>query len=268
MTTLVHQIHKSRVNLLKCLDSVHFDVQPYKDVDFATIHQMCASQHAGLLHMVLHKKDRPPEGEGEGETDRETDRETDGSDSDASSSASSNERAGGRAGRQEEKNDPVANSRARVFVHYHVQSQSSTTKATTFKPNNLYELIDEYKIKHDLQTVDNLTVVIMHDVTDSMHKILSQIWENDRVFVNVFSLSQLQFCILEHTYVPKHVPLSHREKARVYETFYVKQDSDLPEISRFDPAAKAVALRPGQLCQILRPNKNSIVETHFYRMCV
>ena len=148
-----------------------------------------------------------------------------------------------------------------------MQTQSAAAKATTFKPTHLYELIDKYKIEHDMQTVDTLTVIIMHDVNETMHKTLSQIWENERVFVNVFSLNQLQFPILEHTLVPKHIPLSNQAKAAVYAKYYIQNDNNLPEISRFD-VAKYVALRPGQLCQILRPNKNAIVEEHFYRICV
>lgn len=242
MTSLYHKIHHSRINLLKFLDATGFDVQPYKDTDLATIHQMCASQHAGLLNMVLYKKGH------------------------SHSAAAAHEPAPPEDA-EGAKDDPVVNPRTRAFVYYHMPKTQNTTKTTTFKPPNLYELIDVYKIEQNMQTVDSLTVVIMHDVNDTMHKTLSQIWENDRVFVNVFSITQLQFCILEHTFVPKHIPLSDQEKADVYREYYVRNDSDLPEISRFDAVAKAVALRPGQLCMIERPDRNAVV-TKFYRRCV
>ena len=39
-----------------------------------------------------------------------------------------------------------------------------------------------------------------------------------------------------------------------------------PNISRFDPVARAIGLRPGQVCGITRPSKTSI-ESNYYRIC-
>lgn len=233
-------INNSRNTLLKYLDAIGYDVDPYKNTSVHTIREMCANTQANLLNMVLHKRNKPPEG----------------------------------AEVPEVKNDPVANPSARVFVHYHYHEKTSATSKTlpSFKHTTLYDIIDAHKIKYDMGTVDNLTIVIanQNEIPDTMCKLLSQLWENDKnpVFVNLFTLKELQFCILEHTFVPKHVALSEREKNRVYEQFYIKSDMDLPEISRFDPAAKANALRPKQVCQIFRPNQNSIQDPNYYRICV
>ena len=40
-----------------------------------------------------------------------------------------------------------------------------------------------------------------------------------------------------------------------------------PDISRFDPVARAIGLRPGQLCKITRYSKTAI-ETFYYRICI
>jgi DNA-directed RNA polymerase subunit H (RpoH/RPB5) len=40
-----------------------------------------------------------------------------------------------------------------------------------------------------------------------------------------------------------------------------------PDISRFDPVARVIGLRPGQLCHIVRPSKTAI-EANYYRICV
>ena len=40
-----------------------------------------------------------------------------------------------------------------------------------------------------------------------------------------------------------------------------------PDISRFDPVARAIGLRPGQLCHIIRPSKTSI-KANYYRICI
>ena len=47
----------------------------------------------------------------------------------------------------------------------------------------------------------------------------------------------------------------------------MKTTADLPDISRFDPVSLAIGMRPGQVCEIIRPSKTSIKGT-YYRVCV
>ena len=75
------------------------------------------------------------------------------------------------------------------------------------------------------------------------------------------------FNILEHTLVPKHRILSDKRKADVYEQYNIINDSEMPEISRFDPVAKTIGIKPGQLCEIIRSSKTSIT-SKYYRLCV
>ena len=58
-----------------------------------------------------------------------------------------------------------------------------------------------------------------------------------------------------------------RFNPKIYEKFNITKDSEVPEISRFDPVAQAIGLRPGQLCKITRSSPTSIT-TEFYRFCV
>ena len=44
-------------------------------------------------------------------------------------------------------------------------------------------------------------------------------------------------------------------------------DNQLPEISRFDPVAQAIGMRPGNICEIIRPSKTAIYAP-YYRICV
>lgn len=41
---------------------------------------------------------------------------------------------------------------------------------------------------------------------------------------------------------------------------------EFPEISRFDPVAKTIGLRPGKLCKITRSSPTA-VESNYYRLC-
>jgi DNA-directed RNA polymerase subunit H (RpoH/RPB5) len=43
--------------------------------------------------------------------------------------------------------------------------------------------------------------------------------------------------------------------------------NQFPDISRFDPVARAIGIRPGEVCHIIRPSKTSI-KTNYYRICV
>ena len=43
-------------------------------------------------------------------------------------------------------------------------------------------------------------------------------------------------------------------------------DTEFPELSRFDPVAQAIGIRPGQVCKITRSSKTAI-EAPYYRIC-
>jgi DNA-directed RNA polymerase subunit H (RpoH/RPB5) len=49
--------------------------------------------------------------------------------------------------------------------------------------------------------------------------------------------------------------------------FNIKDRTLFPEISRFDPVAQVIGLRPGQVCHILRASKTAIT-SDYYRVCV
>lgn len=48
--------------------------------------------------------------------------------------------------------------------------------------------------------------------------------------------------------------------------FNLKNTGELPTISRYDPVAQAIGMRPGEVCKITRQSKTSIT-TNYYRIC-
>ena len=73
--------------------------------------------------------------------------------------------------------------------------------------------------------------------------------------------------ILDHNQVPSHRILNDKEKKEIYKKYNVTNENEqLPTISRFDPVAVAIGMRPGQLCEIIRPSKTAI-QTKYYRFC-
>ena len=47
----------------------------------------------------------------------------------------------------------------------------------------------------------------------------------------------------------------------------MKSDYEYAEISRFDPAALAIGIRPSQVCEIIRKSPTSI-NSKYWRICV
>ena len=49
--------------------------------------------------------------------------------------------------------------------------------------------------------------------------------------------------------------------------YNILEESQFPNISRFDPVAVIVAVRPGQVVEIIRSSPTSLT-TKYYRLCV
>ena len=52
----------------------------------------------------------------------------------------------------------------------------------------------------------------------------------------------------------------------VVKRYNITQKMNFPDISRFDPVARAIGIRPGDVCHITRPSKTAI-EADYYRIC-
>jgi len=148
----------------------------------------------------------------------------------------------------------------KVYVKYHL--------AKTLRRENINHMIDDlYYLEQALQPTDTLIIVMKQEVNDTIVNILNEIWEKDRIFIVIYSLDRLQFNILEHQYVPEHVVLSETEQEAVVKKYNITDMKQLPSISRYDPVALAIGLRPGQVCKITRPSKTSVTSL-YYRYCI
>ena len=147
----------------------------------------------------------------------------------------------------------------RLYIKYHL--------AKNVKENHIYELIDDlYEIEQILEEEDDLIIISKHSISQSLKSILEQIYINDKKFVNVYNVNDYLFNILEHELVPEHTVLDDEKKEEAISKYYITDTSQFPEISRFDPVAQAIGLRPKQLCKIIRPSPTAI-EAEYYRLC-
>ena len=109
-------------------------------------------------------------------------------------------------------------------------------------------------------------MVVKEDPHDTIINTIKHIWEKDGIFIIIHNIKRLQFNILKHTLVPSHRILSDSENEDLKKKYHMKTLNDLPEISRFDPVALAIGMKPEQICEIIRPSKTSVT-SKYYRIC-
>ena len=132
---------------------------------------------------------------------------------------------------------------------------------------DVHNIIDDLFILDQVLTVDDVLIIVAkHAINETITQLLNQLWSQSGYFIIVFSLDQLQFNVLEHQYVPVHEIMDDEETKRVIRQYNITNYDQLPNISRYDPVAQAIGIRPGQICKITRPSKTSII-SYYYRVC-
>ena len=155
--------------------------------------------------------------------------------------------------------DDNIENKKKVYVKYHL--------AKTLPRQNINDYIDDlFNLEQVLSKGDTLIIVIKQEPHEPLLNILRQIWEQDGIFIIVYNLERLQFNILEHSYVPKHEIMNETQISEMKHKYNIKNDLEIPEISRFDPVAMAIGMRPGDICKIVRPSKTAIT-ADYYRLC-
>jgi len=114
-------------------------------------------------------------------------------------------------------------------------------------------------------TEEDILLIITKDYASTINYLLRTKYANH--YINIYKIQELQYNILEHSYVQKHIKLNEMEKKELYEKYNIENDKQMPQISRFDPVAKAILLRPGEVCKIIRHDKISL-QNDYYRICV
>ena len=126
------------------------------------------------------------------------------------------------------------------------------------------ELVEElFEIEAVLTKKDSLIIVVNDEPNESMIAKLRYLFDHRGVYVVVHNIKRLQRNILKHGLVPHH---SVVEDVQTID-YCLKDLTQLPEISRFDPVALLIELRPGQVCKIDRKSITSS-ESTYYRYCV
>ena len=161
-----------------------------------------------------------------------------------------------------EKNevDPNTNRKNKIYISYYLSKM--------IRPSNIQEMIDDlFNLEEVLTKEDTLFIIIKDDMNDTIISELKQIWEKDGIFIVIENIKRLQFNILNHSLVPEHTIINTTEVEEMMKRYNINNKTDLPDISRFDPVARVIGLRPGNICKIIRPSKTAIT-TVYYRICI
>ena len=152
------------------------------------------------------------------------------------------------------KTEELINSYPKIYLYYCYNANVSKTILDTIihKPGKNV-------------TENDILLIITKDYASTMNDLLRTKYSN--YYINIYKIQELQYNILEHSYVPQHIKLNEIEKKELYLKYNIENDKQMPQISRFDPVAKAILLRPGEVCKIIRHDKISL-QNDYYRICV
>jgi DNA-directed RNA polymerase subunit H (RpoH/RPB5) len=153
----------------------------------------------------------------------------------------------------------------KLYVRYAIESKTTESIIDTLC-NDLFEINEKTEEEPTLTTNDIIIVIFQNDINENITNKLKTIWEQSSYYIIPTTIQRLQFNVLKHTLVPPHRTLNADEVDLLFKKYNINNDQ-LPRLSRFDPVAIAICIKPGQICEIVRTSKNSI-QSKYYRICV
>ncbi len=156
--------------------------------------------------------------------------------------------------------------KTKIYFKYHLGGTGSGfTKLRG--PHILDYIEDLYEIEEILSKEDDLIIVTKDEPNIALKNLLKMQFTQKGYYVNVYNIHNYLYNILKNKLVPKHEIIDENRKKEIAEEYNIVAESQWPEISRFDPAAMAIGLRPGQVVEITRKSPTAL-DTKYYRLCV
>lgn len=157
---------------------------------------------------------------------------------------------------------PTSYDGTKIYVKYMLVSKAVRMKSV------IEELIDElYDLENVLGKRDTLVIIMNDEPNDTLVEKLKYWYDSRGIHIVVHNIKRLQRNILKHIMVPKHTILTEAETTALKAELNLNTVAQFPEISRFDPVALLICMRPGQVCRIDRKSVTSVTST-YYRVCV
>jgi len=147
----------------------------------------------------------------------------------------------------------------------HVKYYLTSKQINRANLDNLIE--DVYNIDTILTKNDTLMVIIEDEPNDTIINKIKYLYDHDGIFVVIHNINRLQYNILNHVIVPKCEILGDSEIEELKKKYNILNITQLPEISRFDPQALIMCMKPGQVCKFKRASSTALFYD-YYRICV
>jgi len=136
------------------------------------------------------------------------------------------------------------------------------------RKENIDQLVEDlYDIENILTKPDILVVITNDEPNDTIQQKISYLYDSSKIFIVMHNIKRLQYNILQHTLVPNATILSENKVEELKAKYNLKSLAQLPEISRFDPQALALCLRPGEVLELQRKSDTAMTYP-YYRVCL
>jgi DNA-directed RNA polymerase subunit H len=151
--------------------------------------------------------------------------------------------------------------KTKVYIKYYANAKN-------LRKENLDTLIEDLFVLESILTKeDTLIIIVNEEPNDTITERIKYLYDHEQLFIVMHNIERLQFNILQHHLVPEIQILDNQQLSELMVKYSIKDKTLLPNISRFDPQALAVCLRPGQVCQLKRKS-NTAMDYFYYRVCI
>ena len=150
---------------------------------------------------------------------------------------------------------------SKTYVKYYFDAKQ-------IRPQNLDNIIEDlFVIDNILTNKDTLIIIVEDEPNDTITAKLKYLFDHEGKFIVIHNIQRLQFNILNHKLVADCTILNDSEIEELKTKYNITKLSQLPEISRFDPQALAMSLRPNQVCRFERDSVTAL-KYNYYRVCL
>jgi DNA-directed RNA polymerase subunit H (RpoH/RPB5) len=166
--------------------------------------------------------------------------------------------------KKEETEEQLRKKKAWVIFH----NVNGLKSMSSIRKNIIDDYVQElFYVERILEKEDVLIIIIDDDPNETVVEYVKKLFDKDGIYIIVHNIMRLQCNILKHSLVAPYVILNKEEKEEFMVKYNITSLAQIPEISRFDPIAMAICLRPNEVCRILRKSPTAVTY-NYYRVCV
>ena len=132
------------------------------------------------------------------------------------------------------------------------------------------DAVSQLNLDTKLNAQTDELILVLPPLSDNMFSdvctFCSLQWLNHGRFITPYRISELQYNVLRHEKVPPHRKIWDGNERAAIEARHDMTPVTAPKICKYDACSRALGLRPGDLCEILRPSATAL-QTAYYRVC-